>query len=910
MAEDEQPRRDTSVSRRSILASGTVAALTPLWSGGAAGEAAAAAARQQGDRVQAPTHEGSRSRWPGRIAQRHVGMPIGGIAAGTVYLGGDGALWCWDIFNEHHEGVVPARTADPVRLGARGRRLRERDGANYLHPPVAGSGPWQIIQGSALRIHGDMAEARILPLSSAGFRSIEFAGQPPAADVTFEDDAVPLRAALHAWTPYIPLDVDRSSYPAVVLDYRWTNRGRRRLRVAFDSWLENAVLRGSAARNDAPLLNRVFRGDGLVGVALEADVAEQLVGLPDLRERPDFGSLAILCRAVNARADADGFPFRPAGEAPQDLADSHPWSAAIASVGCDVSLEPGESASAQVVIGWHFANLELQARTWDDRKPFRLARSRRAYGARFRDAAHVVRHVAAQISDLAKPTASFRRTWYDSTLPQWLLEQTMTAANTLQTQTLVQFEGGRFWGWEGVGCCPGTCTHVWGYAQSAARLFPQIERRHREEVDFGLALREDGGIGMRAEFDPSVAADGQAATILRAYREHLMSPDDDYLLRLWPRIARAIDFLVAEDAADGLADGMIRGRQHNTLDADWYGCIPFCASLYVAALTAGEAMARVVGDAGRASHYADLGGRGRAQLAALFDPDLGYFVQLSDPDHPDAIGHGRGCHIDQVIGQWWTRQLGLPDLYDGLQVRSALNAIWRYNHFLDVGRLRASIRNPRLQGLAFALEGEAGTVTCAWPDGVTRTDDPRHWQSCYFNSCMTGFEFQVAGHMIWESDGDPALLGKGLAVARAVFDRYSPTKRNPYNMIEASDHYARAMAAHGMFLGLCGFEHDGPRRHLGFRPRQFRDERFRAAFVAAEGWGSFEQRDGSVALTVEYGIVKLRTLALRAPAGSWSTVRACSHGAARISTVGRDAVLTFEPQIALREGDRLRLKLA
>jgi hypothetical protein len=132
------------------------------------------------------------------------------------------------------------------------------------------------------------------------------------------------------------------------------------------------------------------------------------------------------------------------------------------------------------------------------------------------------------------------------------------------------------------------------------------------------------------------------------------------------------------------------------------------------------------------------------------------------------------------------------------------------------------------------------------------------WAAGYFNECMNGFEYEVAGHLLWEG-----LLTEGLAVTRAVHDRYHASRRNPWNEVECGDHYVRSLASYGVFLAACGYEYHGPSGRLAFAPR-LTPENFRAPFTTAAGWGTYAQQQTDTTqthhLTLKYGDLRLTAL--------------------------------------------------
>ncbi len=684
-----------------------------------------------------------------------------------------------------------------------------------------------------------------------------------------------------------------------------TGRDNNRMRIDHFDVREFA---GRTAR--LQIVDAWTGGWGQIGIDEIVVTDSPETDLRPIAERPDFGTMLI--GAVDPQGRATGAAaigaikdlravFGPGDAEATAGLEARP----IGSVSRSATIAPGASETFTFLVAWHFPTPnrdELAFLTG-------IQGLRHHYASRFKDAMDVAAFAAKNLASLSARTKLWRDTWVDSTLPHWFLDRTFINTSIAATVTCLRFDNGRFYGWEGTHCCAGTCQHVWQYAQGLARVFPELERSAREMVDYGLAFHEDtGAIDYRAEADRRVAHDGLAGTIMRAYREHQMSVDDAFLKRIWPRVKKSVEYLMREDK-DG--DGLLEGEQYNTLDAAWYGPMGWISSLYLGAVRAGEAMARDVGDEEFARRCAAVCERGSISMVEkLYNGE--YFIHLADPKHPEANSTNDGCHIDQVFGQSWAWQVGLDRVIPERECKSALASLWKYSFAPDVGVYRDALKDIIKGGRWYAMPGEAGLLMCTFPKGGADRATAKGgdaWAAGYFNECMHGFEYQVASHMVWEG-----LVTEGMAITRSLEDRYHASKRNPYNEIECSNHYARSMASYGVFLAACGFEHHGPRGHIGFAPRVSPND-FRAPFTSCEGWGTFSQkREGGkvrAEIAVREGQLRVSTLALSA--NTQGEVTAMKDGARiavdSVRRAGDRIVVRFEPPVVIDAGRSLQVTL-
>jgi hypothetical protein len=218
-----------------------------------------------------------------------VGMPLGGIGTGSIWLDGQGRLAVWQIFNNLSEPRIPdSFFAVSARTGS-GRavtRVLQTQPEGTLHP----------------------------------VESLDYEGGYPIARLTFHDPALPVRVSLEAMNPMIPLDAANSSIPCALFRLTVHNPGTVAAEVAVLATLQNAVGSGGSADVRGVRLggyggnrNREIRHDGLVAVAMDQSPDPVASGPVRLREAdgreapgPEMFWLAGLAALIGPAAEPLG----------------------------------------------------------------------------------------------------------------------------------------------------------------------------------------------------------------------------------------------------------------------------------------------------------------------------------------------------------------------------------------------------------------------------------------------------------------------------------------------------------------------------------------------------------------------------------------------------------------------------
>jgi uncharacterized protein (DUF608 family) len=836
---------------------------------------------------------------------RTISFPLGGVAAGSIGLGGRGQLANWEIFNRPNKGFRPS----------------------YAFPSI-----W--VQTGMGKPVVRVLEARILPpyggqdgLGSSNapglsrLASATFTGEYPLAHIDFQDPALPVKVELDAFSPFIPHEPDDSGLPVAILRYRVANPGLSTAHVSIAFSIDNPVNHREDNRDAARQQqnggrrNEYRSWNGVVGLLMSNSVLpmdDPMAGEFVLAATPDSGTEV---------SHWEGWPSGRWWNSPLLFWDQfsktgemgvQPESHNAVGVLClKRTIPPGQTASFQFLLGWRFSNRTPDWCGWSAPPGEGETIIGNYYSARFKDAWEAVGYTAANLEALEARTRMFTNALRDSTLPAAVKEAASANLSTLATTTCFRTADGEFHAFEGsddtLGCCFGNCTHVWNYEAATAFLFPSFARSLRRSA-FGYSMDDAGAIHFRQMLPDGkarsgfAAADGQMGQIIHAWLDWKISGDEALLRSTWPRAKKALEFAWVPGGWDGNRDGVMEGVQHNTYDVEFYGPNPMCGIYYLGALRAGEEMARAAGDTPSAQAYRRLFEQGSRWIDAnLFNGE--FYIQKVAGYRKDQIASnlrsdmgsenteapeyqvGGGCLADQLIGQYLVEIGGMGPLISPENIRRTLHSIYKYNY-------KPTLDDHDNVERTYALNEEAAVVVCDYG----KAERPRI-PFPYYAEAWTGQEYLVAALMMhW------GMVKEGIECVENVRARFDGEKRNPWDEPECGHHYARALSSWSTVVALSGFLYDGTEAAAVAVPR-LPGNNFQCFWSTGTGWGTYilRRQAGSTVLVVK---VLAGTLACR------SCEIAASGTSATVESGGRpvqNQVKRHQERMAVTFGETLRL---
>lgn len=802
---------------------------------------------------------------------RRVAFPIGGTGAGMFCLEGTGAISHMSV------RIKPALFHEPCMFAALAIKGRQ-NGVKILEGQVP---DWKMF-GQPSSGGGAGGTTYGLPR----FTETVFTARFPYGYIDLEDSDMPVKVQIKGWSPFIPTDADNSGLPAGALEYRIKNTSSETLDAVFSYSSKNFMVQNGGGKGSIKKMPRGF-------VLSQEGTTEK----PHMR-----GDFAIYTNEGNTSIDYCWFrgawwdPLTMAWNTIQEgkvksnepVADGAPG----ASLFVPFTLPPGGEKTVRVMMAWYVpdsdwhlgedttdAGKDCTALGLENYPPSPSRFYKPWYSSKFKDIGEVADYWSGHYEELDKKSSLFRDAFYASTLPPEVVEAVAANLTILKSTTVLRQYDGRLWNFEGChadnGCCDGSCTHVWNYAQAIPHLFPTLEKSLRH-TEFCENQNTEGHQGFRAALPIRpikhgfhAAADGQLGGIMKVYREWRISGDSNWLKNIFPLVKTSMDYCIR--TWDPRHKGIVEEPHHNTYDIEFWGPNGMITSFYLGALNAMIKMCRFLKK--DAAQYEELVAKGKKYMETeLYDGE--YFIQqikytglnAPDPVHAQSLltqysaealevlkkegpkyQYGKGCLSDGVLGCWMSLMCGLEDPVATQQTKSHLLAVHKYNLKKDL-RDHANPQRP-----SYAMGNEGGLLLCSWPKGGKLS-----LPFVYSDEVWTGIEHQVASHLMLTGQ-----VEQGLEVVRAARDRYDGRIRNPFNEYECGNWYGRALASYGYLQGLTGIRYDAVDKTL-YVDSKVGD--FVCFLSTATGFGTVSLKGGKATVKAVYGEIPVKKTVIGAKA--------------------------------------------
>jgi uncharacterized protein (DUF608 family) len=817
---------------------------------------------------------------------RRVAFPIGGLGAGMFCLEGNGAISHMsvrsrpEVFNE--PGMFGAIAVKGLKNGARVVEGPVPDWKRFGQPNTG--------NGAGGSIFG-------LPRFDQG----SFLSRFPFAIISLKENDYPLEIEITGWSPFIPTDADNSSLPAGALEYKIKNTSSQNVSCVFSFHGKNFM------RPKDIDTQKIKVGKNAIAKHTNGFVLTQ----SSSDDRPfDEGNFCIYTDDDNTVVDHCWFrggwfdpltmTWETIRKAETKTSDPVESDAPGASLYVPFELAGGNEKIIKVMTAWYVplsdirhggdpseadkcdgaegcctSSDQLGANIGDAN--YTSGKYKPWYSNKFSNISDVAKFWADNYTNLQQKSRLFTDAFYSSTLPAEVTEAIAANLSILKSPTVMRQYDGRLWSYEGCGdnwgCCHGSCTHVWNYAQAIPHLFPFLERTLRQ-TEFCESQNNEGHQTFRTALPIRpvdhgfyAAADGQLGGIMKVYRDWRIYGDNEWLKKMYPMVKRSLDYCIK--TWDPKGKGVIEEPHHNTYDIEFWGPDGMCTSFYLGALAAIIEMGKFLKKKKDVTVYQDLLTKGKRSIETdLYNGEYFYQkIQVAGLNAPNPIEasqksmggeyseearsllekegpkyqYGTGCLSDGVLGAWIAKVSGLNDPFDTTKITSHLVSVHKYNFKNDLSE-HANPQRP-----SFALGEEGGLLLCSWPKGGKLS-----LPFVYSDEVWTGIEYQVASHLMFVGK-----VKEALEIVRACRDRYDGRIRNPFNEYECGHWYARALASYGMLQGLTGLRLDAVEKML-YVDSKIGD--FTSFLSCETGFGTVSLSNGKVSVQAKLGTIPVKKI--------------------------------------------------